>query len=285
MSNGKTRPDHADKYAWHTWMMHDSRIPLAQRAILAYCAIRYARASEGLVIKVRQATIAANMGVDLSTVKRAFATGRRYGWIDQTGKGRRGRGVHEPDSHTLMWPSEQFDNRAEWGTETDPIADDKWVATEPPITADVTDKWGSVEPPITDKWVAAETPITDKWVAEIPEMGGWANAPTSVNGAPTGFTTGLKEITGFKENTGVAVGDSARRRAPESDNDINGFVFRRQDDDSEPTLTPTIVMSATVRQPDLCPVIRMTAERLTPQQYADGPVRAAAQAALAAYGQ
>jgi hypothetical protein len=94
------------KFRWFEDMYTDDLLPIGHRGILGYCAIRYAMESEGFVIKLRQETIAANLGIDLRTVQRAFAMGRQRGWVQKIGVGQRGRGHHEADSHTISWPGE-----------------------------------------------------------------------------------------------------------------------------------------------------------------------------------
>jgi hypothetical protein len=164
------------KFRWFEAMNHDEKIPLAQRGVLGYCGIRYAMESEGYLIKVRQETIAANLGSDVKTVKRAFAAGRNRGWLIKSVQGQRGRGHHEPDTHVLAMQDGMGDSP---GTHSD--------------------KWGTQESEMGDSHVRDGA----KWGTHMSEMGDSANAATSENAALQGLDTGFSNYQGFKEQ-GVA---------------------------------------------------------------------------------
>jgi len=160
------------KFRWFDAMNHDAKLRLGDRAVLGYCGIRYAMEEEGFEIKVRQETIAKNLGVHLNTVKAAFAAGRERGWINKTGDRQRGRGNHEPDTHTLARP----------------------IESEP------TNRYSGVS-----EWVQQDVPISRKKVQRAGEIGTTDNAPTSENDVPQGLPSG---ITNYNRVLGTGIAQS-----------------------------------------------------------------------------
>jgi hypothetical protein len=164
------------KFRWYEAMYHDDQIPITLRGILGYCGIRYAKESDGFVIKVRQQTIAENLAVDVKTVKRAFAAGRNRGWLRKSHEGQRGRSHHEPDTHVLTRPQEMGDSNGthsqKWGTQTDEMGDSN--GTHYAEIGDLNPRNGGLQSPKT-------------------------RAPTSENETLQGLDTGFNNYQGFPQ--------------------------------------------------------------------------------------
>lgn len=96
-----------DKFEWIKVLGLDRRMSYADRYVLTMTAIRSARTS-GLTFCVRQTTIAENCSATVSTVRRALAAGRQYGYIALEQKRIRGRGHHGADKYRLALPASQI---------------------------------------------------------------------------------------------------------------------------------------------------------------------------------
>lgn len=142
------------KFRWFEDMNHDTEISIARRGILGYCAIRYARESEGCIIRVTQQTIAGNLGVTTKVIKGAFKSGSERGWVERVAERRRGRGHHGADTWRLRRP--------EIGNRNDPY-------------------YGGL---IGNR-------NGQKWVTETSEIGNRPNAATSTNSTPKGIKKGI----------------------------------------------------------------------------------------------
>ena len=163
------------KFRWFEDMNHDEKMPPLHRWIVGYCGIRYAMESEGLVVKIRQQTVARHLSVDPSTVKRAFRSARMRGWLNKKGEGQRGRGHREADTHVLTRPTEMGG-----ASDTHLMGD----------TSDTHfDKWGAPE----SEMGGTSDPWTEKWGAPESEMGGSANVSTSANNGLQGLDTGISK--------------------------------------------------------------------------------------------
>src|SRR6516164_1101109 len=163
------------KFRWFEDMNHDEKMPPLHRWIVGYCGIRYAMESEGLVVKIRQQTVARHLSVDPSTVKRAFRSARMRGWLNKKGEGQRGRGHREADTHVLTRPTEMGG-----ASDTHLMCD---------TSATHFDKGGAAE----SEMGGSSDPWTEKWGAPESEMGGSANVSTSANNGLQGLDTGISK--------------------------------------------------------------------------------------------
>jgi hypothetical protein len=169
-----------EKFAWYEDMNHDEKIPLAQRAVIGYCGIRYAKAPRYL-IEVRQQTIAEHLSIRKATVNAAFRSGAQRGWLRKVAVGQRGRGHHGADIWELTTPGEMV-------TPDAPIYDEMGARND-----------------------GNEYAKPHEWVRETAEMGTRPNAPTSENDTPKGTDKGTKE--GFLDK-GVSAFGAANARTP-----------------------------------------------------------------------
>jgi hypothetical protein len=161
------------KFRWFEAMSHDGLIPLAQRAIIGYCGIRYAMESQGFVIKVTQQTIADNLGVSRKTVNVAFGTAARHGWLMKKAVHKPGTGNHGADTWALALPK--------W-CNPDDTPEPEWSnGIDTPLESGVTE---------SAEWC---NPNGQSGVTESAEWCNPANASTRENDVPKGINQGFEE--------------------------------------------------------------------------------------------
>jgi hypothetical protein len=155
------------KFRWFEDMSGDGKIPPAHRFILGYCAIRYAKESEGYLIRVTQQTIADNLGMARKTINEAFRSGRERGWVERVAEHQRGPGHHGADTWRLKWCNPNDTPCRE-------------VLSNPGVT------------PSAEEWC---NPNDHNGVTQTPEWCNPAKASTSENDVPKGINQGIRKGT------------------------------------------------------------------------------------------
>lgn len=198
------------KFRWFEAMYHDEAIPLAQRAVIGYCGVRYAKEDQGFVICVTQKTVADNLGVSRKTVNMAFGIAARRGWLTKVAVHKPGTGNHGADTWTLTrpkWCNRDDTREAEWSNRDGT-----------PLESDVTE---------TAEWC---NPNGQSGVTENAKWCNPGNASTSENDVPKGLYQGFKE--GFLYQ---GVGASGAASAP--DDPFFGELFgQRSSSPANPAL-------------------------------------------------
>ena len=162
------------KFQWFNAMYADREIPLAQRGIIGYCGIRYAKASQGYVIQVNQRTIAENLGTTTKTVGESLRAGERQAWLQKKERAKGGRGHHGGDTWVLSIPIETPNGN-------DPSLEETPNGNGTSFDETPNENAGNPQP-------KSEKPPT-----ETAETYNWTNAPTSENAVPKGIEKGIEE--------------------------------------------------------------------------------------------
>lgn len=161
-----------EKFEWFEAMFSDGTITLAQRGILGYCGIKYAKAEQGYIIKVNQRTIAENLHTTTKTVSEALRAGERRGWVRKAERAKGGRGHHGGDTWELTRPAETHNRNSTSCSET-PNGNSTSYAE-------------------TYNWNAENSqPKSEKPTTESAETYNRPNASASENDVPKGIELGL----------------------------------------------------------------------------------------------
>ena len=92
-----------DKFEWMDAVSSDTRLPVAERFLLALAAFKYAYKSKDLFC-VRQTTIAARFNVSDRMVRKAISAAKQLGYIVPAEPRQRGRGHCRADEYRLVIP-------------------------------------------------------------------------------------------------------------------------------------------------------------------------------------
>ena len=94
-----------DKFEWIHIVVGDRRLTVADRFVLTNAAVKYVRHGNNL-LRVRQATMAAQFAVGVRTVRQSISRGRDLGYLTLAQPRQRGRSHHGADEYRLSIPAD-----------------------------------------------------------------------------------------------------------------------------------------------------------------------------------